>query len=446
MDENASAVGPKLLHQRFKSTSALEASVPGSTGFNGAIKRTAFAEISNLPRKVVQDDSNIGTKSPALLAEKRAAAQRNEKGSTAALLRPAQRGPYLAPIITQETINDLVQNEGIDPAVAAVAAAVTAPLTYRVFNNRRSTVFKPETLVYKDNGNEGPKQAAPTGDDTAQRRTSKPAEVPEDANSAAVKAANEARRSIAILALQKTKAQEAKPNAAKKTGDDAAQQPISKIAEVPEPANSDAVKAANEARRSLAILALEKAKAKDSTSQAAKETGVDVAQEDDVIDVKGDPHVHQPSIPPPQLSELYGPSGDDDDEEEEHAADEALAMQPATAASFEHAIEGAYKETENQSGDDDEYLYVEDDGYTTARSFRSRGDNTTGGAPTVVFPPRTMSKDRIELIAAKNLVETSMTVEQVEDDVFDPSMVAEYTEEIFEYMAELEVSPAGSDV
>ena len=383
MDENASAVGPKMLHQRFKSTSALAAAVPGNTGFNGAVKRTAFAEISNLNRRVVQDDSNIGTKSPAVLAEKGAAAQRNEKGSTAALLRPAQRGPYLAPGVPQEKIDALIREEGLNPALAAMAATVTAPLTYRVFNNRRSAVFEPEMLVYKDNENEAPKQAAPADDDAAQRRTSKIAKVPEPAKPAAVNA--NGHQSRAILALQEAK------------------------------------------------------------SEAAKETRADVAR-DEVVDVKGDSQGHRPSIPPPHLSELNEPSERSGDDDEQHGADEALATQPATTASFEHAVESAYKETENQSGEDDEYHFVEDDGYTTARSFRSRGDNTTGGAPTVVFPPRTMPKDRIELIAAKRLIERSITAEQIEEDVFDPSMVAEYTEEIFEYLAELEVSLADPKV
>jgi G2/mitotic-specific cyclin 3/4 len=80
----------------------------------------------------------------------------------------------------------------------------------------------------------------------------------------------------------------------------------------------------------------------------------------------------------------------------------------------------------------------DDQGYTTAHSYKSRGDNTTGGATTVLFPKVT-SKVKKELAEAKILVESSRTQEEIEDDAWDTSMVAEYGEEIFSYMRELEV-------
>ncbi|ERF71482.1 hypothetical protein EPUS_00471 [Endocarpon pusillum Z07020] len=85
--------------------------------------------------------------------------------------------------------------------------------------------------------------------------------------------------------------------------------------------------------------------------------------------------------------------------------------------------------------DDENY---DEEGYVTARSFRSRGENTTGGATTVLFP-LVNQKIKKEIEAAKQLVEAERTPEEIEDECFDTSMVAEYGDEIFEYMKDLEV-------
>ncbi len=90
--------------------------------------------------------------------------------------------------------------------------------------------------------------------------------------------------------------------------------------------------------------------------------------------------------------------------------------------------------------EEDEENYLED-GYITAQSYRSRGDNTTGGVTTLVVP-KMNQKIKRELAAATQLVEASRTVEEIEDESWDTTMVAEYGDEIFQYMRELEVRPA----
>ncbi|KAL1969709.1 hypothetical protein VTN77DRAFT_8262 [Rasamsonia byssochlamydoides] len=97
----------------------------------------------------------------------------------------------------------------------------------------------------------------------------------------------------------------------------------------------------------------------------------------------------------------------------------------------------AHSEPEEYWDDEDEDN-DEDDGYTTARSYRSRGDNTTGGATTVLFPKYNQKVKR-ELALAKQIVEATRTKEDIEDEYWDTSMVAEYGDEIFEYMRELEL-------
>jgi len=88
--------------------------------------------------------------------------------------------------------------------------------------------------------------------------------------------------------------------------------------------------------------------------------------------------------------------------------------------------------------EDDEDEIYDEQGYTTAHSYRSRGDNTTGGVTTVLFPKVT-NKSKKELADAQVLVESGRTTEDIEDELFDVSMVAEYNEDIFAYMRELEV-------
>jgi hypothetical protein len=87
--------------------------------------------------------------------------------------------------------------------------------------------------------------------------------------------------------------------------------------------------------------------------------------------------------------------------------------------------------------EDEDEEYYDADGYTTARSLRSRGDNTTGGV-TLVLAPRVTAKTQRELEAARIFVEANRSAEDIEDEQWDTSMVAEYGDEIFEYMHSLE--------
>ncbi|KAL8968453.1 MAG: hypothetical protein Q9197_004875 [Variospora fuerteventurae] len=87
---------------------------------------------------------------------------------------------------------------------------------------------------------------------------------------------------------------------------------------------------------------------------------------------------------------------------------------------------------------DEEDGNYEEEGYVTARSFKSRGENTTNGVTTVVFP-KVNQKIKKELAMAKDFIESTRTVEEIDDETWDTSMVAEYGEEIFGYMRDLEI-------
>lgn len=70
--------------------------------------------------------------------------------------------------------------------------------------------------------------------------------------------------------------------------------------------------------------------------------------------------------------------------------------------------------------------------------FLVRSDNTTGGTTTVLFPKIT-ERTRREMLRAKDMVDSSRSEEDVLEDFYDSSMVAEYSSEIFLHLRNKEV-------
>ena len=93
--------------------------------------------------------------------------------------------------------------------------------------------------------------------------------------------------------------------------------------------------------------------------------------------------------------------------------------------------------TVNDDDYDEEY---EEELYEANQTMTRSGvtDNTTGGATVVLCPKHTEQTLR-EIEEARQVVESTRTPEDIEDDQWDTSMVAEYGDEIFEYMRTLEV-------
>lgn len=95
-------------------------------------------------------------------------------------------------------------------------------------------------------------------------------------------------------------------------------------------------------------------------------------------------------------------------------------------------------EPEEYWDEDEEQEMYDEQGYTTAHSYRSHGDNTTQGVTSLVAPKVTVGIEK-ELEMAKAIVLQSLSEEEIEEEAWDVSMVAEYGDEIFEYMRQLEV-------
>ncbi|TQS33201.1 hypothetical protein Golomagni_06461 [Golovinomyces magnicellulatus] len=115
--------------------------------------------------------------------------------------------------------------------------------------------------------------------------------------------------------------------------------------------------------------------------------------------------------------------------------------EPPTSATEASVKEGTYpalsEPTEYWDEEEDEDYDEQDPAYTTAHSFRSR--DMTSGNVTTVLAPRQTAKIQRELDEAKALVTQTMTEEEIEEEAWDVSMVAEYGDEIFDYLRELEI-------
>lgn len=116
-----------------------------------------------------------------------------------------------------------------------------------------------------------------------------------------------------------------------------------------------------------------------------------------------------------------------------------ITEEPYNAAvSYRDGQTPGLSEPEEWDEDDYEDYDDQDQAYTTAHSSRSR-DLTTGGV-TTLLGPRVTARVQRELEEAKLEVQQTRSLDDIEEEMWDVSMVAEYGEEIFEYMRELEVS------
>ncbi|PSN65830.1 hypothetical protein BS50DRAFT_398521 [Corynespora cassiicola Philippines] len=157
-------------------------------------------------------------------------------------------------------------------------------------------------------------------------------------------------------------------------------------------------------------------------------------------------HRQQARVLEPSVAKIENESKPIDDDAEVQEKNEYLDALEEQARVIEqerndelaktNGLNAADHEESWDEDEDEEYYDV--DGYTTTtKTLYSRGNNTTGGV-TLVLAPRVTAKSQRELEAARIYVEANKSPEDVEDEQWDTSMVAEYGEEIFEYMRSLE--------
>ncbi|KAJ6144764.1 G2/mitotic-specific cyclin-4 [Penicillium chermesinum] len=87
----------------------------------------------------------------------------------------------------------------------------------------------------------------------------------------------------------------------------------------------------------------------------------------------------------------------------------------------------------------EDWLEYEEEDSLNMPPFNTRSDNTTGGTATVVYPTFNPVIKR-ELMKARKIVEQTRTEDEIIEDFYDSSMVAEYSPEIFFHLRSQEIA------
>jgi hypothetical protein len=436
----------------------------GTGGLKAAAKRTAFGDVSNTVKSFqpIRDDSGISTKAQIYDTIDKQALLQSHKSS--ALLRPAQRPLTVSSLKN----NDISSTNGTTNAAVTATSAVLQPLIdiQPIVSqaNTRKTVIKRSTTIFKDTALAILEAPQPVQTTEQEKVSALPALSTAPVHQKLAPRHHKSQPNIRAdqPALRRTKS---------KFGETFAKVPevleIAEIAEVAEVAEvSEAAEVAEVveiseiveiAEISEVAKAIETAEVEEdellatpsfsdeALEEAFAKPSLDTYEYDDEIDayLRAEAYFSAREAakqPPPsepvaenfacgedkvvivEEEELQIPVLDEEDAKAAIQADHPLVSEP------------------EEYWEDDEYEEIYDDqGYTTAHSYPSRSDNTTGGATTVLFP-KANAKTKKELAVATAFVESTRTKEEIENEAWDTSMVAEYGDEIFSYMRELEVS------
>ena len=399
-DENAipTAGTQKTLHQRNKSSPALS-SMLHAGGLKLNNKRTAFGDVSNIANvlRPSKDDSAIGGKGDSAIQEKPLQAHYDRK--TASFLRPAQRPLSVSGLKGLLNVNTTTSQQPIKQPLSEIQQPTQ--LTNSVANTRK-VVTKSSTAVFKDLASTQPEQPS--------LGPQKP--LPPTAPIPPVHRELQARPPVA----QPDDVQQPRPELTRKRSEHIATRETQEITAAP------------------------------SVDQASSDQPAVLRSDGIYIDNQGqvrlyeytDTIEHVEVVQPVDAASLVTAAAQKQAilTDLDNLLDAQLVRsQPDPLAKSTVANIAEPEEYWDEEGEEN----YDEEGYVTARSFRSRGENTTGGATTVLFP-KVNQKAKKEIAAARELIEGSKTAEELEDEAWDTTMVAEYGEEIFQYMKDLEVT------
>jgi G2/mitotic-specific cyclin 3/4 len=372
----------------------------GGGGIKAAAKRTAFGDVSNTfsSTRPSKDDSTIPTKPGVPVAGK--PTQTMQEKRSAAFLRPAQRPLSVSSLkglltgVTVVAASDSTTNQ----TEAEVGTISQVANTRKVLTKRTATIFKDPPL---DTVDEVAIAAASQHIiDTSIPAPSQPASRPIPS----------LQPSIKELPISKDPVKESR-----------APSPETIQVEVSE-APADTVTVSSET----------------GNVEASKSDGIYLDEEGILRDYQG-PISNVQEVERPVATKLAKQT------QLAQAKPEAHVMATAKPAAPVHVSQPIVSQCPQPTPsepeeywDEEEEDNYDEEGYVTARSYRSRGESTTGGATTVLFP-HANQRVKKELAAAKEIVEATRTAEEIEDECYDTSMVAEYGDEIFDYMKQLEV-------
>jgi G2/mitotic-specific cyclin 3/4 len=373
----------------------------GGGGIKAAAKRTAFGDVSNTfaGARPSKDDSTIPTKPGLQVAGK--PLQAIQERRSAAFLRPAQRPLSVSSL--KGLLTGVTGVAGSDSTTRQTGAEI-GPIpqsanTRKVLTKRNTTIFKDSSLdAVQEIAIEAPSHHITLSSTAAPLQT--------------------VSRPIPLL------------------------QPLTKAVTT----SKDPVKELRKPSSEIAHVEVSEATV-DTAAVSSETENAAVAKSDGIyIDDKGVLRAYEEHVA--DIQEIERPVAVKLAKQVQPApakleAHEMAAANPAVPVHVLQPIVSRYpqpapSEAEEYWDEDEEDNYDEE-GYVTARSYRSKGENTTGGATTVLFPHANQKVKR-EIAAAKELVEATRTAEEIEDECYDTSMVAEYGDEIFDYMNQLEVS------
>ncbi|KAI9711775.1 MAG: hypothetical protein M1820_001920 [Bogoriella megaspora] len=385
------ALPGKTIHQRNKSTPVLS-SLMQAGALKQAAKRTAFADVSNTVKtnQHIKDDSALSGKNGIIVA-KPSAIQVQEAQKPAGLLRPAQRplsnlDPKLNVDKTTSEAQDTKQNlrrQTVSGTSARPVQSVNEP--QRVATKKNTMVFKdvPEVLKY-------------------------PATIEEEAS---VTVASTAPISQVLPRRQKSKTDIGADTVLVDPALIAIQGPGHVTSQVPSQVPL------------LDSLPVSQLSVNDSSNQVSA------------------PRAYIDAVESQLPVNSYERNSANTIAELDYLADLESKVEE-----MKRTRQHAEKVIDSQLPgvpDPEEWVDPEadqdyEDGYTTARSLKLRSEGNTTGGVTVVLNPKVTARVERELSIAKEIVESSRTEEDIEDEAWDTSMVAEYGEEIFDYMLVLE--------
>lgn len=399
-DENLIPVNGlnKTIHQRNKSSPALSSlAQPG--GLKAAAKRTAFGDVSNTSNLVrpSKDDSTVGAKPRYADLEKPVTFQQDKKST--ALLRPAQRPLSISGL--KNLLNN-VTNNGSQAVIKHARTEVqeSAGTSAHVANTRK-TLTKRNTTVFKDLSHVQPKKSY-----TDLLRPTSTAITPELVDLPV--AGSDEKIGEEVERQHKVRRTNSKPQLEVEEKGAAANQTES--SEEAEAIPSDGIYIDNNGEIQVY----------QCPTEDDHETGLHTNSGDNGVQLAEAKVLHH-QISSDQVVETY-------------------QEPPQPELARKHRLTSVSEPEEYWDEDEEEENYDEE-GYVTARSYKSRGENTMNGATTILFPKMNQRVKR-ELAAAKELMESAKAGDDYSDESWDTTMVAEYGDEIFQYMKDLEVSPS----
>lgn len=360
----------------------------------------AFGDVSNISRNVSRDDLGIGRKNTEVTVEKSFQYQREAK--PAALLRPAQRTQQQN-VVSQASVNGTsVSTTNLATAAAKQSFLTSQPAAPPTSLNSHKALIQRDTAIFKDS------HPVETGSSLQPVEEESSPAMPEQP---AVRAeSHEQDKAKSSVNVDEVKPREKKEESREKLT-------VTETNEV--------ITASRPSENAVAGRFV----------PSRNEPGTTVQHP-----ICSDAQIIQTSVETTEISpqeqgrEILRQMLQERDQRQEEDRVQAMSRTGLQHVLEDNELEEYWLDEEEEENYDDD-----DDGYTTARSFRSRGDNTTGG-PTMVLFPKVNSRIRKELATAKQIVEMTRSVDEIEEENWDTTMVAEYGDEIFEYMRELEVS------